>query len=172
MIEASAVFRDQSVPLSPKEMAEKLREIADQIELFSINSPIEIEFQSKNFSKINRTVDSLAAARHVISGRKIRNSTFGAPIFGEPSWDILLDLFDARQTMEVRSMKAVSVAAQAPLTTTLRYVECLSNAGLVEKLSDPVDGRRTLVRLSERGEKLICRALEKSFQNFPGLTDK
>ena len=78
-----------------------------------------------------------------------------ADLFGEPTWDILLDLFvAAREDRRVPTTSAC-IGAHVPPTTALRWLRILEMRGLVEREEDGHDGRRTFVRLSARGEDVM-----------------
>ncbi len=93
----------------------------------------------------------LAFARETYNVRRRRGRFLPADLFGEPTWDILLDLYVA--TRENRSVPTTSacIGAHVPPTTALRWLRILEARGLVEREEDDRDGRRTFVRLSERG---------------------
>lgn len=89
--------------------------------------------------------------RRLIAERRQRERYFDAALFGEPAWDILLDL--ALATAEDRKVYVTSccIASGAPWTTGLRYIALLTDAGLVERQPDPGDGRRCYLSLTETG---------------------
>lgn len=93
----------------------------------------------------------LAFARETYNVRRRRARFLPADLFGEPTWDILLDLYVA--TCENRSVPTTSacIGAHVPPTTALRWLRILEARGLVEREDDGNDGRRTFVRLSEQG---------------------
>jgi DNA-binding MarR family transcriptional regulator len=75
---------------------------------------------------------------------------FPADLFGEPTWDILLDLYVAgRESRRVPTTSAC-IGAHVPPTTALRWLRILEARGFVERESDGKDGRRTFVRLTVR----------------------
>ncbi|MBB4859950.1 DNA-binding MarR family transcriptional regulator [Novosphingobium chloroacetimidivorans] len=91
--------------------------------------------------------------------RRQRDRLFG-PIFGEPAWDILLDLF----VMEAKGMgvpvSSACVASGTSHSTALRQIDELVRCGLVERIRDIHDRRRTYLRLSEQGLRKLTLALE------------
>jgi DNA-binding MarR family transcriptional regulator len=99
----------------------------------------------------------VALARAVYRARRSRAAIFGGDVdlFGEPSWDILLDLYIARRTHDAVPVTSACAAAAVPATTALRALVRLEQRGLVERLPDPFDRRRTNVRLSTRGIALL-----------------
>lgn len=93
----------------------------------------------------------LAFARETYAIRRRRDRHLPGDLFGEPTWDILLDLYVA--TREDRPVPTTSacIGANVPPTTALRWLRILEARGLVEREEDNRDGRRTFVRLSSRG---------------------
>lgn len=90
--------------------------------------------------------------------RRARDQVFGdlaGALFGEPAWDILLDLdISARKGRRVSISSAV-IASSVPPTTGLRHVSNLQNAGLVQRSADPGDGRRHFIELTPTAERLL-----------------
>lgn len=93
----------------------------------------------------------LVAARNAYAGRRRRERFLAADLFGEPTWDILLDLYIAAG--EGRSVPTTSacIGAHVPPTTALRWLRVLEARGLVEREDDGADGRRTFVCLTSQG---------------------
>ncbi|WPZ04175.1 MarR family transcriptional regulator [Blastomonas marina] len=79
----------------------------------------------------------------------LRDRFFGADIFRDPAWYILLDLFRYQVRGEDTSVSSACLAARAPPTTALRHLKLLSERGLVIREPDGNDERRTWVRLSD-----------------------
>lgn len=92
------------------------------------------------------------AARRVYASRRARASLFGnAELFGEPAWDILLDLYIANADNKPVSVSSACIGSAAPPTTGLRWLGVLADNGLVLREHDKDDQRRVLVRLTEQG---------------------
>jgi predicted transcriptional regulator len=72
-------------------------------------------------------------------------------LFGEPSWDILLDLFVAHGKARPVSVSSACIASSTPQSTALRYVGLLEKVGLIRRTKDPRDGRRQYLELTEAG---------------------
>lgn len=99
-------------------------------------------------------------AQALYTGRRIRDSLFGAQLFGEPSWDILLDLFIAERRGKKLPVTTVCIGAQVPSTTALRYIGLLVECGFVQREFDPRDSRRIFLRLSPLGLKRMTSFFE------------
>lgn len=82
--------------------------------------------------------------------RRARDRLFG-PIFGEPAWDILLDLFVMEAKGARVPVSSACIASGASHSTALRQVDELVRHGLVERVRDEQDKRRTYLMLSTHG---------------------
>jgi hypothetical protein len=71
--------------------------------------------------------------------------------FGEPAWEMLLELFIQFAGGARVSTKSLVIASGAPDTTGLRVIDRLEEAGLVERSPSQTDKRVTLVSLSRQG---------------------
>lgn len=94
----------------------------------------------------------LPLARKVYNLRRKRASIFNrSELFGEPAWDILLDLFIAQAEGKAVSVSSACIGSAAPATTGLRWLGILADEGLVVRENDPEDQRRVMVRLTDAG---------------------
>jgi len=94
----------------------------------------------------------LALAQKTYEERRRRDRIVGqADLFGEPAWDVLLDLFVAFLTDKDVSISSACIGSAAPPTTGLRWLGVLEENGLVVREKDLQDQRRTLIRLSDAG---------------------
>jgi len=87
-------------------------------------------------------------ARLLIAERRLRDGLLGADLFGEPAWDMLLDLFVAHEERESVSVSSLCVAAAVPATTALRWINTLVQNDMAIRRHDPTDGRRIWIELA------------------------
>ena len=92
---------------------------------------------------------SAAMVRRLIRLRRDRERHFPADLFGDPAWDMLLDLVAARMEGVDVAVSSLCVAAAVPTTTALRWVRSLSEAGVFVRRTDPGDARRAFITLSD-----------------------
>ncbi|WP_349512143.1 MarR family winged helix-turn-helix transcriptional regulator [Erythrobacter sp. NFXS35] len=105
----------------------------------------------------------LALARMAYSLRRKRAAIFGNPeLFGEPAWDILLDLFIAHGEDKPVSVSSACIGSAAPATTGLRWLGVLAEEGLIVRENDAQDNRRVLVRLTRAGVTAMERFFDAS----------
>lgn len=104
---------------------------------------------------------SVARAVEIYRSRRRRDAAFGqdADLFGEPAWDILLDLLDADAHGRRISVTSASLASSVPATTGLRMIAILEERGLVVRTDDPRDRRRSHVSLTGKGRAVMQAAL-------------
>lgn len=92
--------------------------------------------------------------------RRRRDSVFGmTDLFGEPAWDVLIDLYLAHLDRRAVSVSSACIAACVPPTTGLRYLTRLERNGLLSRKPDPTDNRRVLVSLTASAVELVERTL-------------
>jgi len=94
--------------------------------------------------------------------RRQRARHFDESLFGEPAWDLLLDLFIQSERGTTVSVSSACVAAAVPTTTALRWISTLMSKGLVDRTTDQQDGRRSLIKLSQRGRQMMIGFLERA----------
>jgi hypothetical protein len=104
---------------------------------------------------------ALAAAIKAKEQRNARPKFLGnEDLFGEPAWDILLDLF-IRQTREEKvSVRTGSIDDQTPATTTLRWFLVLEDHGLIAQKPDPDNSKRALLSFTPTGYEAMLRYFE------------
>lgn len=105
------------------------------------------------------TLDLAAFAKRMYAARRARNAILPGSMVGEPAYDMLLDAFISRSEARRVSVSSLCTASHAPATTALRWLNLLEEAELIERNSDPQDGRRSIVTLTDLGNALVSRAL-------------
>ncbi|MEQ5787223.1 MarR family transcriptional regulator [Erythrobacter sp. NFXS35] len=88
--------------------------------------------------------------RQVIANRQARCKFFDAELFGDPAWDMLLDLTAAHAEGARVSVTSLCIAAAVPATTALRWLTQMVESGVFVRLPDPADKRRAFIALSDR----------------------
>jgi hypothetical protein len=107
-----------------------------------------------------RIETALATARKALEDRRSRAAYIGSEeIFGEPEWDILLDLFIRQATEQGDGSKAFAKPDPTG-STAMRWLLVLEQNGLVAIDTDPGSTQRCLVHLTPVGYEGILRYLE------------
>ena len=102
--------------------------------------------------EVERNADRLAEiAGREYRARRSRERYFDRTLFGEPAWDILIDLFIQQSSGKTVSVTSAAIASQVPVTTALRHLAALQKAGLVERMRSAADARVKLLRLTREG---------------------
>ena len=95
--------------------------------------------------------------RRIIRQRRSREQFFGQALFADPAWDMLLDLTAARAEHLRVSVTSLCIASGVPTTTALRWINQLFEVGLLQRVEDPDDRRRTFIVLSDRAADCMAR---------------
>ncbi|MDZ3831904.1 MAG: JAB domain-containing protein [Sphingopyxis sp.] len=99
-------------------------------------------------SQFDREDIALANARRAIRRRILRRQLIGTEeLFGDPAWEMLVDLFIHECERKRLSVSALCVTASIPMSSALRLAQKLCDAGITRRVPDPIDGRRTFIRL-------------------------
>lgn len=90
-------------------------------------------------------------ARQLLKLRRKRKDHLPADIFGEPGWEMLLDLFVQKHLGKQVNVTSLCHATDASATTALRYIELLIKKELAQRYSSPHDRRVSYIELSSKG---------------------
>ena len=88
--------------------------------------------------------------RRIIRQRQLRARFFDGELFGDPAWDMLLDLTVARAEHTRVSVTSLCIASGVPPTTALRWIGQMTEAGLFQRVEDEADRRRAFVALTDK----------------------
>ena len=89
--------------------------------------------------------------RAIAKARHQRQKFLPAWLFGEPAWDMLIDLLIAELEQQSPSVSDLCHASGVPHTTALRWIQKMEAGGLVMRVPDKLDQRRQRLQLSEAG---------------------
>lgn len=103
--------------------------------------------------------DRIDIVRDLIAMRRRRDALFGSDLFGEPAWDMLLELYLAEESHQPFMVSNLGASAGVPPTTALRWTGLLHEHGLIERRPDRRDGRRVLIVLTSKGRALMDQLL-------------
>lgn len=85
----------------------------------------------------------------ILKFRRLREEVFGADLFADPAWDMLLDLYGAHLASHRVSVSSLCVAAAVPATTALRWIKNLEDKDFLSRRPDPLDARRIYIELTD-----------------------
>lgn len=90
--------------------------------------------------------------RALLRLRRGRDQIFEPDLFGEPAWDILLELYASGLAGRRECVSGLSAVSGVPPTTALRWIVALEERGWIRRTPDRFDKRRSNVSLTERAE--------------------
>ena len=124
------------------ELAELQRQLDDVRDRLKTGDPAPTEVEDETI--LSRLV------KEILRSRRRREKIFGGELFGEPAWDILLELYAAEWTQQRLSIHGACCVSAVPETTALRWIVRLEREGWVQRSDDPLDGRRKWLTLTDR----------------------
>lgn len=132
-------------PGQTHEVFSLLRELHERIESIieaTADRVVQDGLSQKEFAACARNIGTLGRKRKLI---------FRTDLFGEPAWDMLLELYIAAMEGRSESVSDVHYSSALPLTTTIRWLSALEREGWLFRRRDPEDKRRTFVCISTQG---------------------
>ena len=98
-------------------------------------------------------------ARMIYVSRRNRKRHFPNDLFGEPAWDILLDILVHTHGGKRSTVTDVTNGSCVPEATAMRWIDRLESVGLIVRTRDATDARRRLVDLTPSGESRLLKQL-------------
>lgn len=137
-----------------RRIAQNLMAIANEIES---TIPGVNRYISDDDDSFPRFPPAIAAkfALAVRAARVRRDRHFPDKLFGEPAWDILLELFASTVMGERISIDKACRAANVAQTTALRYIRELERHGLIAETPGLADSGVALLEMTEKGLKAM-----------------
>jgi DNA-binding MarR family transcriptional regulator len=98
-------------------------------------------------------------AKTIYKSRRSREKFLDRSLIEEPAWDILLDIYSHQAEGKPLGVTSSCIAACVPATTALRWISVLEKQGIIERYADNIDKRRTYLRLTSDGTRVMNNAL-------------
>jgi len=108
----------------------------------------------------NNTGEYVDLCRSILTARKLIGRTFGTDLFADPAGEMLLDLYVREYDGLFTSITGIWNASNAAYGTARRSLAIMERRGLITRMPDAHDGRRTLVRLTDPAQKQIEACLD------------
>lgn len=86
-------------------------------------------------------------AQMLLKVQHSKSKFFDPAVLSGPSWEILFDIAETNLRGEALSASSAAGSSFLPLSTALRRVNNLVEAGLIRSWTDPTDKRRTMLEL-------------------------
>lgn len=97
-----------------------------------------------------RMIDFLIKVHRLLSDR------LGPDMFLSPTWDLLFDIY-ARGSGRPMSITDLSMATKTSQRTAIRHMESLIASGMLRRLPDSSDRRRTFIQLTPHATRVLNR---------------
>jgi CheY-like chemotaxis protein/DNA-binding MarR family transcriptional regulator len=166
-----------SKPVSIEQLAEALRRasayhfaMANRFQITALTKRLDPPVVRDRNAKLNSTPteeELQAFTRMLLKFQHNKSKFFDPAVLTGPSWEILLDIAEATLRGEAVPASSASASTLVPLSTALRHVNNLVNAGLVRRWTDPTDKRRTLLELEPHAVAAMQRYLETAWKMQP-----
>ena len=82
-----------------------------------------------------------------LQARRLRHSHFPEKLFGEPAWDMLLELLNSGEEGRVMSVTELCEVARVPGQVAWRWISVMEGEGLVLRQPDPNDPSSEVIQL-------------------------
>ncbi|WP_052071684.1 MarR family transcriptional regulator [Sphingopyxis sp. MWB1] len=115
----------------------------------------------------NRTIAErqiVEGARHLLKARHKMAALLPKGLLRDSAWDMILELFVAQEEGGILYVKQLMLSSGESAAAAIRRIDRLEEAGLIERFSDPLDRRRVIVRLQEKGHEAVLTMLKQVFQ--------
>jgi DNA-binding MarR family transcriptional regulator len=109
-----------------------------------------------------RQFHGVSVARAILEDRKRRAAIFNAGMFGEPAWELLLNLYVADQDGPRLTIGKLIQLAGTPQSTSLRWLDYLEDQGLIVRTEHPTDARTSFVLLTDKAREALTSYLSQT----------
>jgi DNA-binding MarR family transcriptional regulator len=97
----------------------------------------------------------VSLARAILEDRRRRALIFNPAMFGEPAWELLLTLYMNDADGPRLTIGRLAKLAGCTLTTTLRWLDYLSDQQLIIREEHPGDARTKYIRLTDKARDAL-----------------
>lgn len=105
----------------------------------------------------NSPYSRILQIRRYLAARAERGRYFNSRLFGDPAWDMLLELYVAALSQRRVQVSRLAERTAVPMTTTLRWISQLEREGLILREGDRFDARLVLLSLTDEGRQKMDR---------------
>lgn len=104
--------------------------------------------------------DYVELCRSILAARKVMGRVFGSDLFADPPGEMLLDLYVREHDEVTTSITKTWNASNASYGTARRSLAIMEERGLIARVADVQDGRRTLVQLTKTAREELEACLD------------
>lgn len=151
----------------------ELRSIYRQLGKFLNSRGESSAFRFRQPRQIENDPEILACFADFLHRLRAKRSSFlPKGLFGEPGWDILLDLYAQKHRGQQAYVTSLCAGSGVPPTTALRWIAEMEGHGLIWRKPDPKDHRRYFVYLTKETERAMQHTLGVMFKSLRGLFER
>lgn len=92
---------------------------------------------------------------------KAEHLNLGTGLFSDSCWDMCLDIYICDLRNEQITVSSVAHSSGIPMTTAMRYINVMSEEGLLKKTPNPSDNRMVFVSTTPSCKERVTRVLLK-----------
>jgi DNA-binding MarR family transcriptional regulator len=100
-------------------------------------------------------VDETLVVERLIRQRRLRSNLFPDEWFSDPAWDVLLFLFVSHLKGSRVTVGDVGYGTSNHPSTTIRWIDIIHGAGLIDRVRSEEDARRVYISLTVRGVEMM-----------------
>lgn len=144
-------------------LLKRVEELLDQLEKGAVNETSAQRSGDATWGarRLRAAAPDPRLVRLILRQRRLRDRYFESTLFADPAWDMLLELAACRAEHRRITITSLCLAAAVPATTALRWVDVLTQRGLVVREPDPCDKRRVFIGLADAAADAMARYFEK-----------
>ncbi|GAA0467023.1 hypothetical protein GCM10009096_04680 [Parasphingorhabdus litoris] len=90
---------------------------------------------------------------------KAQTLNLGSGLFSDSCWDMCLDIYICDLKDEKITISSIAHSSGIPMTTAMRYINVMTEEGLLEKSSNPSDNRMVFISTSDDCKEKISTIL-------------
>ena len=143
-------MKDESVADLVRDMGSRLAALSEEFATRAAHAAV-----SETDTPPAAITEVVARARDILGQRKLRRRFRPGELFHEPALDMLIALFVSHRDHRPTNVKALVAMADAPVTTSQRWIEHLHKLKLIDRVNDPTDRRRIEISLSNAGFEAV-----------------
>ncbi len=165
-------------PAAREALVDKMASLSDELQRLSrlIHEPAaetsiahDGEIPRPANSSDNSEVDEAqicAFIRDALKQEARRRKIGAGELFGDPAWEMLLDLLLAKMEDRQVSVSSACIASGAPMSTALRLVRRLVSEGVLFRVPDEHDRRRHFLIINPKLEQPLIHYLSDQIRSF------
>lgn len=108
---------------------------------------------------LSHECELVQTAEAIIVRRRRRYEEFDTALFGEPAWDMLLELYVRETSGASSTVEQLQTAAEPASSAAERWLRYVEIGGLIARRPHPHDQGTVFVQLTDKGRQALDRYL-------------